>query len=133
MKHKTIGLNYKGKKILMNVLECNMFEMGRGLMFRGKKNARALLFDLKKPVRKAIHSFFVFFPFIAVWLDDKDKVIEIKLVKWFKPYIVPKRPWKKLIEVPVNKKYCREIALLRRGQKHLNMDLTLREESSQDI
>jgi len=112
MKRRKVGLNYRGKKILMEVLDCGLVEMGRGLMFRSRKNARALLFSLDKPSRKAIHSFFVFFDFVAVWLDDKNKIIEIKTIDRFRPYIVPKRPWKKLIEVPVSERYAEEIKLL---------------------
>ncbi|MFH1365099.1 MAG: hypothetical protein ABIH28_00755, partial [archaeon] len=62
-----IGLS-KNKKINIEVVRCNFFQMFRGLMFTRKEKARVLLFDFKKPVKIAIHSYFVFFPFLAVWL-----------------------------------------------------------------
>jgi len=109
---KKIGLNHKGKKIFLDVFDCNKFERGRGLMFCQKKNAKILMFDLKKPSRKAIHSFFVFFNFVAVWCDEKDKVLEVKIIHSFNPLINPKIRWTKLIEIPISQKYRKEIKLL---------------------
>ena len=77
----------------------------RGLMFRRREKALALLFEFRKPVQMAIHSFFVFFPFWAVWLDDKNKIVEEKIVKSWIFRIAPKRKFSKLIEIPLNKKY----------------------------
>ncbi|MFH0986991.1 MAG: DUF192 domain-containing protein, partial [Candidatus Micrarchaeota archaeon] len=59
---------------------CNFFGQMRGLMFRQRKNFNyALVFPLggKKKMGAAIHSFFVFFPFDAVWLDG-GKIIDIR-------------------------------------------------------
>lgn len=112
MKEKKIILNYRGKKISLNVLDCNIPERGRGLMFRRKEKARALMFDLKKPSKEIIHSFFVFFKFVAVWCDEKNNVLEIMVVTPFKPYINPKKSWTKLIEIPVNRRYREVIKLL---------------------
>ncbi len=112
MKPKKIGLNYKGKKLSLEVFDCNLSEMGRGLMFRKKNNAKALLFDLKKLTNEPIHSFFVFFRFIAVWCDEKNNILEIRVIKPFKPYISCKHSWVKLIEIPMNSVYRREINFL---------------------
>ena len=53
----------------------------------------------------AIHSFFVFFPFLAIWLDDKDKIIDSKVIKPFRFSILPSKKFVKLIEIPINKDY----------------------------
>lgn len=84
---------------------CRGFGKFSGLMFIPREKARALLFDFKKPVKKSIHSFFLFFPFMAVWLDDKSHIIEIKNVKPFRFTIQPKKPFYQLLEIPVNQKY----------------------------
>jgi uncharacterized membrane protein (UPF0127 family) len=85
--------------------------MANGLMFRRRKNARALIFEFDRLCREPIHSFFVFFPFIVIWLDGK-KVADIKIVRPFLPFIRPKKPFDKIIEVPLNDKYKRETAIL---------------------
>ena len=100
-----INLKYKKKKFEIDVKVCNLFWMVKGLMFTRREKARALLlFDFKKPRRLKIHSFFC--PkFLAVWLDEKNKVQEIKLVKPFNPLVRPKKKFNKLIEIPINKTY----------------------------
>ena len=74
-------------------------------MFSSRKNARALLFNFKKPVKLAIHSFFVFYPFLAIWLDNKNKAVKISVVKPFTLFVKPKKSFLKLIEIPINEKY----------------------------
>lgn len=77
----------------------NELGMILGLMFRTRKTC-PLLFEFKKDVRIAIHSFFVFFPFKAIWLDENNEIIEQKLVKPFTLSVRPKKPFRKLIEIP---------------------------------
>ena len=76
----------------------------RGLMFR-KKHKKTLLFVFSKPgrVMNAIHSFFVFFPFDAVWLDEEKRVIQVQRIKPFTFIAYPKRPAKYLLEMPIGK------------------------------
>ncbi len=101
-----INFNYKNKKISLDVKKCNLFGAFRGLMFRRRENAPALLLlDFKKLRRLKIHSCFVFFPFVALWLDDKNHVIEIRTVEPWKFYVLPKKKFRRLIEIPINKKY----------------------------
>ena len=76
------------------------FGMISGLMFRTRKTS-PLLFEFKKYVRMAIHSFFVFFPFKAIWLDENNKIIAQKIVKPFTFCVRPRRPFRKLIEIPL--------------------------------
>lgn len=103
---KKVGFRYKGKKVNVSPVEkVSGFGKFRGLMFRRRKNAKALLFDFVRSVRQPIHSFFVFFPFVAVWLDSKNKVVQIRKVNPFNPYVAPKKHFKKLLEIPINEKY----------------------------
>ena len=98
-------INLGKKKIKIKVKTCNCFEKFSGLMFAKREKAKALLFDFKKPARTAIHSYFVFFPFVAMWLDKENKVIELKIVKSFTSPIRPKNSFYKLVEIPINKNY----------------------------
>ena len=109
---KSISFKHKGKKINLDVEVCGFFGKIFGLMFMPRENANALLFDFKKPTRVRIHSFFVFFPFVAVWLDDKNKIVQIKKVMPFISSIRCKKNFYKLIEIPFNTKYDGKIKLL---------------------
>ena len=105
MEKKNICFSYGGKKIELEVQNCDsLWSKFRGLMFRNKENASALLFDFKKSSKISIHSFFCH-EFIAVWLNDKDKVIRIKKIKPWRLNINPKQDFAKLIEIPVNNSY----------------------------
>jgi uncharacterized membrane protein (UPF0127 family) len=109
---KKVSFKYKGKKFNILAKHCNFFEELAGLMFTRRENASILLFEFRKPIDFRIHSLFVFFPFLAIWIDEKGKVIEIKKIKPFTSSIKPKKPYKKLIEIPLNKKYKRIIKSL---------------------
>ena len=108
----TIELNYKGKKLTLKPKVCNFFERFKGLMFIRKEKAKALLFDFKKPVRIPIHSFFVFFPFLVVWLNNKNEILEMRFIKSFNFLIHPKENFSKILEIPTNKKYKEIIKIL---------------------
>ena len=72
-------------------------------MFK-KKTTENLLFECNEKTRLRIHSYFVFFDFLAIWLDKENKVLEWKIVKSFTSNVKPKRSFFKLIEIPFNKK-----------------------------
>jgi uncharacterized membrane protein (UPF0127 family) len=76
-----------------------------GLMFSNKENASALLFEFKRPRKISIHSFFVSYEFIAIWLDHLGKIIETKKISSWKSRVLPSRNFVKLIEIPCNSKY----------------------------
>ncbi len=112
MKRKII-LNYKGKKFNLELKEMKgVFRKGTGLMFCRRENAKALLFCFKKPIALAFHSFFVFFDFIAIWLDKEDKILEVKKIKPWKADIKLGKKFVKLIEIPINERYKEIIKLL---------------------
>ena len=105
MKIKRVGLEYKNKKFNVDAKICNWLCKFSGLMFSRREKAEALLFEFKNPTKIKIHSLFVFFPFVAVWLDDKNKIVDIKVVKPFAFSVSSSRHFTKLLEIPVNKKY----------------------------
>jgi uncharacterized membrane protein (UPF0127 family) len=91
-------------KIKVIAKDCNLLEKFIGLMFSKKEKAKTLLFSFKTEQKITIHSFFVFYPFIAVWLGKKNNVVDIKIVKPFEPCIFPRKPAFRLVEIPINKK-----------------------------
>lgn len=100
-----VNFNYKKKKIELEVIACNLFRDIWGLMFSRRERAKALMFHFKKPERMQIHSYFVFYPFVCVWLDEEEKVIDVKIVRPWTLSVKPKKSFVKLIEIPINKKY----------------------------
>jgi uncharacterized membrane protein (UPF0127 family) len=109
-KKKTLLIWYKGKKIKAKAKECSLFEEFKGLMFSKKEKAEILLFEFSIKQKIRIHSFFVFYDFLAVWLDDKNNVVDIKKVNPFRFCVSPKKACFKLVEIPLNRKN-RKIAL----------------------
>ena len=100
-----LNFNYKGKKISLNVVRCSWIGRIIGLMFSRREGALALLFDFGKPTRNPIHSMFVFFPFVGIWIDENGKVVDLRVVKPWKLSILPTEKFVKLIEIPINKRY----------------------------
>ncbi|MBS3076469.1 DUF192 domain-containing protein [Candidatus Pacearchaeota archaeon] len=100
-----IPINYKNRKIKLEAKNCNWLKKISGLMFCRRRKAEALLFEFPKNTRMAIHSWFVFFPFMAVWLDDKNEIIEKKIVNPFRFSIRPNKKYVSLVEIPLNDKY----------------------------
>jgi uncharacterized membrane protein (UPF0127 family) len=89
----------------------------RGLMFRRRDNCPALLFEFNRPVKMKIHSLFVFFPFLAVWLDSSGKILDKKIVKPWKVSVSPSvKEYSKLLEIPINGFYSSKVKSLV-GQK----------------
>lgn len=96
-------IRFRGKNFWVGAKETNFLTRVSGLMFRTSKTEN-LLFDFGREGRHAIHSFFVFFSFLAVWLDKENKVVECKMVKPFCSYVLPSKPFRKLVEIPINRK-----------------------------
>lgn len=97
-----LEVNHKGKKLSINTRKMGFFSKGIGLMFSAKSDV--LFFSFRKDVRMSIHSYFVFFPFLAVWLDGKNKVIEFRKVDPFEWNIRPGKKFRSLIEIPLKKR-----------------------------
>lgn len=105
-------LKNKNKKIDLNVKKCGIFRKFCGLMFLSKEKSEALLFNFKKPKKIKIHSLFVFFPFVILWLDKDNKIINSKIVKPFEVSIGIKKNFSKIIEIPINKRYKKLLMFL---------------------
>ncbi len=96
---------YKNNEISINAKKLSFFGRVIGLMFKlHPEKTENLLFDFGKKVSFPIHSWFVFFKFMAVWMDKNNRVIEWKIVKPFRFSVRPKIPFNKLIEMPLNNK-----------------------------
>lgn len=70
-----------------------------GLMFR--KRPKPVIIKLNKERLIPIHSMFVRVPFIAIWLDENEKLIDAKLITPWERNIRPPKPFKTLIELPI--------------------------------
>ena len=75
-------IKFKKQKINIPLKKASLFGKFSGLMFKSK-NAENILFEFRKKTRITIHSFFVFFPFLIIWLDDDNFVVEKRIVKPF--------------------------------------------------
>lgn len=73
----------------------------KGLMFSRMERSNALLFNIKS----SLHSFFVFYDFIVLWLDKDNKVLDIKKVRPFRFYIDSNSNYNKILEIPINRRY----------------------------
>lgn len=99
-----ISFSYKGKKVKISAIRVGALGRIMGLMFRSLNNSEPLLFNFNKEVNLKIHSLFVFFPFVAVWLDGKRNVVDIKKVEPFTFSVSSKKDFTTLIEIPLNQK-----------------------------
>jgi uncharacterized membrane protein (UPF0127 family) len=91
---------FKGKLFSINVRKVAHFSFG--LMFRTKRTEN-ILFEFSKPSDISLTSIFVFFPFAVLWLDDKNKVVDLRIVKPFELTIQSKKKFHKIVEIPLNK------------------------------
>ena len=98
-----VSVFYKDKKVKISVKRVSNFGKYVGLMFSSSKKQN-LLFDFSRERAVAIHSLFVFYPFLALWLNEKNKIMEITIIKPFTFLIVPKNRPSKLVEIPLNEK-----------------------------
>ena len=111
-------LHIQGRSIIIEDLKkCNAFNKFIGLMFKRREKAAPLLFDFAKESRHAIHSFFVFFPFLAIWLDKNNKIAEYKVVYPFVPLVTPAKEFSKLIEIPLNEKYKKIFLIMQNSRR----------------
>jgi uncharacterized membrane protein (UPF0127 family) len=101
---KKITLKHNNKKFPLIVKDCNLLEKVLGLMFFKQK--ALLLFNFKKPKKFKIHSFFCA-PFLAVYTDEKNDIQEIIKITSWKPLILPRNKFNKLIEIPLIPKYSK--------------------------
>ena len=84
-------LKHNRKIITKHVVCCdNIFSQGTGLIFRSEKvlENTAWIFPFKNSARIGVTMMFVFYPIDILFLDDKNRIIEIKEnLKPFSNYI----------------------------------------------
>ena len=107
---------YKGKRREISVRKLGFIGKARGLMFKSKETHN-LLFEFKKDTRKELHSFFVFYPFLVLWLDKNNKIVDFKIARPFKMRISPEKSYRKFIELPLNNKNMLLIKLIVGNEK----------------
>lgn len=112
MKKIIVGLKYKKRKFQIKAKKLSEFGKFIGLMFSSRENAKALLFEFKNSGKIDFHSFFVFFPFLAVWLDNKNNVLDVQIIKPFRINFSSGKPYSKLLEIPVNNTYRKVVRIL---------------------
>ena len=105
---------YRKKGISVSARKVGSLGMLRGLMFRSE-NTESLLFESSG----TIHSWFVFFFFLAVFLDNKNKVVDVRIVKPFRFKVKSGKKYKKILEVPINDSNSKIVRALV-GKKGLN-------------
>lgn len=72
-------------------------------MFKTKET-ESLIFDFSDSEYFGIHSYFVFFRFLAVWLDEKNNLIHSQIVPPFTFLIRAPQKSHRLLEIPLNGK-----------------------------
>ena len=85
----------------MNAEEKSFFGKISGLMFR-TRDTKNVLFSFDKDVYLTLHSWFVFFPFLCIWLDERKNVIDVQMVMPFSTVVLPSGNFRHVIELPFN-------------------------------
>ena len=109
-----IGKAGKGRKSFEADVAASVFARGLGIMWQGtplrKPFTKPLFFEFgsEGTASNATHSFFCFVPYDAVFIGSDWKVTQVmRAISGWRPWIVPKAPFKYLIEMPAgwSKKY----------------------------
>ena len=106
------SFQFKNKRINLNVVKVSFFGRIRGLIFSRREKAKNLLFEFRKPTPIKIHSFFVFYDFIAIWFDENGRIIEKKIIKPFNFGYSPSKKFTRLVEIPINKRNLKVVKTL---------------------
>lgn len=100
-KIKNLKIILDGKKLVVKRVKfLSFFERFKGLMFSDKNVVNNLFFE--NTPRNSIHSFFVFYDFLIVWLDKNNNVIGYRRVKPFSFYVKSKKEFHNILEIPIS-------------------------------
>lgn len=93
-----------GKRLLASKVKiCDtVFSRTLGLMFTpslGSSEGILLVANRQSKAQTSIHSFFVFFTFDALWIDEHNKIVDKQTVKPFQALIQPRSPAKYVLEL----------------------------------
>jgi len=93
-----------GERLLDRVRACRSFLCRlRGLTFRrslSDDEGLLLVEQRQSRVESAIHMFFVFFPIAVIWLDQDDRVVDMRLARPFYPLYVSRSAARSVLEGP---------------------------------
>lgn len=117
---RRIRVDYSGNKINLYVRNTGYISRFLGLMFKTRKTGN-LLFEFKEDVNISIHSLFVFFTFLIVWLDDENRILGYRIVRPFCFSVLPKKPFRKFVEIPISLHNKRLINFFVGKRKNLNI------------
>lgn len=101
-------LFYRRKSVNIPVKKLSYFGRFRGLMFRRRKTS-PLLFDFGRKTQISFHSWLVFFPFLILWLDKKNQVVEWRVIRPFTTVIRAKNAFHKVVEIPIHPVWSKNI------------------------
>ena len=106
MKIQNLKIFLGGRSILVKDIKlARGFMIFKGLMFSKKDKASALLFNIKG----SIHSYFVFFDFLILWLDESNKIVDWKIIKPFSFYEKTDKKFSKILEIPISRRYFKYV------------------------
>lgn len=113
-----ISIYHKKRSITIDVKKVSFLGKIRGLMFQ--RSSKPLLFVFNGRRKNPLHSWFVFFPFLVIWLDEKNRVLETRIIRRWSLYIAPRKPFVKVVEIPYTANYDRIIGFFVGKKKDLN-------------
>lgn len=96
------------KSLQIDVKRVGFFTQFIGLMFSRRKTP-IRLFSYSSDRKVPIHSWFVFYEFLIVWIDSKNKIVSWKLVKPFTSLVLPTINCRAFLEIPIDDKYKKEL------------------------
>jgi uncharacterized membrane protein (UPF0127 family) len=91
-----------GETLARHVIRCDTFwRRLRGLMFRRRvmpDEAYLFVFRGESVLAASVHTLFVFCPISLIWLDARQKVVDLRLARPFRLYYAPRRAARYLVE-----------------------------------
>ncbi|MBU1252327.1 MAG: DUF192 domain-containing protein [Nanoarchaeota archaeon] len=112
MVREKVSFVFKKRKFSVEARTCGFFSFG--LMFRTRQT-EPCVFRFDNDTNFRISSLFVPFSFLAIWLDGKNRVMSVRKVNPFTVSVSSDKPYRTLLEIPVNKKYSKLVNIFGRG------------------
>jgi len=97
----SISLQFKNKKLIVRAKRVGFLGRFRGLMFKSRYSDN-LLFEFENGYKSDLHSFFVFFSFLVLWVDGKDRVVDCMFCRPFMTRISTEKGYNRIVELPLN-------------------------------
>jgi len=104
-KDRVVSFSFDKKEVKLKVRLVPFWYEGFGLMFTKLNTAKSLLFSYKFSSRMTIFSSFIPYEFLAVWVNSRNKIVGMRIVKRGESGIEPGVKFNRLIEIPLSKKF----------------------------